>query len=107
MCCGLKFEERFGLDLFLDVRCASIAFQRVATEDRGYVRENEGGDVPEIEFGGKAFALAGGFVDDPVALSPEIGGGGAGQGGEEGVGGFGGVIEHDGAAAFGGRRQAF
>ena len=80
---------------------------RGATEDRPHVGEDEGGDAPEFELGGEALALAGGFVDDPMAFSPEIGCGGAGEGGKEGMRGLCGVVEHDGALAGGEGGQAF
>lgn len=78
----------------------------LATEDGFHVGEDEGGDVPEFEFGGEAFPLAGGFTDDPESFFSELGGGGGGEGDKEGVGGFGEVVEHDGVFAGGEWGQA-
>ena len=64
----------------MDFRAFGIAFTRGWAEDRTHVWEDEGGDAPELEFGGDAFALTWGFMDDPAAFISMIRCGGAGDG---------------------------
>ena len=69
------------------------------------IREHQRANAPEFEFCREAFALAWGFVDDPVTVLFEVFGGGAGESCKEGMGGLLGMVEHDGISALGQKGQ--
>lgn len=69
------------------------------------VWEDKCGDAPEFEFGGEAFALAWGIVDDPLALFSVVFRSGTSECDEEGMRGLIGVVEYDLPTTIGERGQ--